>query len=65
MDDADGYFGERVAATYDDPTSQEFDPAVVAAAVDVLAGLAGPGRALEFAVGARPAAGRLTSSRLK
>jgi len=51
MDDADGYFGERVAATYDDPTSQEFDPAVVAATVDVLAGLAGPGRALEFAVG--------------
>jgi hypothetical protein len=51
MDDADGYFGERVAASYDDPTSQEFDPAVVAATVDVLAGLAGPGRALEFAVG--------------
>src|SRR5580658_3281017 len=51
MDDADGYFGERVAATYDDPTSQEFDPAVVAATVDVLAGLAGAGRALEFAVG--------------
>jgi SAM-dependent methyltransferase len=51
MDDADGYFGERVAATYDDPTSQEFDPAVVAATVDVLASLAGAGRALEFAVG--------------
>jgi hypothetical protein len=51
MDDADGYFGARVAATYDDPTSREFDPAVVAATVDVLAGLAGSGRALEFAVG--------------
>src|ERR1700734_3707419 len=51
MDDADGYFGDRVAATYDDPTSRQFDPAVVAATVDVLAGLAGAGRALEFAVG--------------
>ena len=51
MDDPDGYFGEPVAATYDDPTSREFDPAVVAATVDVLAGLAGAGRALEFAIG--------------
>src|ERR1035441_9483592 len=53
MDDADGYFGERVAATYDDPSSEEFDPAVIERTADVLAGLAGPrlgssGRALEL-----------------
>lgn len=51
MDDADGYFGERVAATYDDPSSEMFDPAVIEVTVDVLAGLAGSGRALEFAIG--------------
>lgn len=50
MDD-DGYFGERVAAGYDDPSSHEFQPAVVAATVDVLADLAGDGPALELAVG--------------
>src|ERR1039458_7705829 len=44
MDDADGYFGERVAATYDDPSSEEFDPAVIERTADVLAGLAGPHR---------------------
>ncbi|GAA0269459.1 hypothetical protein [Cryptosporangium japonicum] len=48
----DGYVGESVAAAYDDdPDSAEFSPAVVAATVDVLAELAGGGRALEFAVG--------------
>jgi hypothetical protein len=41
MDDEDGFFGERVAAAYDDPSSQEFDPAVIERTVDVLAGLAG------------------------
>ncbi|MGN9806023.1 class I SAM-dependent DNA methyltransferase [Micromonospora sp. L32] len=51
MDDADGYFGEAVAATYDDPTTEEFDPAVVASTVDVLADLAGAGRALELGIG--------------
>src|ERR1039458_3972019 len=56
MDDADGYFGERVAATYDDPSSEEFDPAVIERTADVLAGLAGPrlgssGRALELGIG--------------
>ncbi|WP_280841679.1 class I SAM-dependent methyltransferase [Micromonospora sp. A200] len=51
MRDADGYFGEAVATTYDDRTSEMFDPAVVAATVDVLADLAGAGRALELGVG--------------
>lgn len=47
---SDGYFDERIAATYDgDP--EMFDPAVVDPAVDQLAGLAGDGRALEFGVG--------------
>ncbi|WP_051571101.1 class I SAM-dependent DNA methyltransferase [Cryptosporangium arvum] len=54
--DQDGYFGESIAATYDDPDSTEFSPAVVGTTVDVLASLAqrpgaAPGRALEFAVG--------------
>jgi SAM-dependent methyltransferase len=49
--DEDGYFGEQVAAGYDDPGSEMFSESVVNAAVDVLAGLAGGGRALEFAIG--------------
>ncbi|HEY0638657.1 MAG TPA: class I SAM-dependent methyltransferase [Pseudonocardiaceae bacterium] len=60
--DTDGYFGERVAARYDDSESDMFAPAVVGATVDVLEELAGGGRALEFAVGtgriALPLAGR-------
>jgi SAM-dependent methyltransferase len=51
MEDQDGYFGERVAATYDDPSAEEFDPVVIERTVDVLAGLAGQGRALELAIG--------------
>lgn len=47
----DGYFGESVAARYDEDSAEMFEPAVVDAAVDLLAGLAGRGRALEFAVG--------------
>jgi SAM-dependent methyltransferase len=46
----DGYFDEHVAATYDDDGPM-FDPAVVGAAVDVLAELARGGRALEFGIG--------------
>ncbi len=49
--DGDGFFGEPVAAGYDDAVSDWFRPEVVGAAVDVLAGLAGGGRALEFAIG--------------
>jgi SAM-dependent methyltransferase len=47
----EGYFGERVAATYDEHSASMFDPAVVTPAVERLAELAGGGRALEFAIG--------------
>jgi SAM-dependent methyltransferase len=50
-DDADGYFGEDVAATYDDGFEDQFDPAVIDATAGVLASLAGNGRALELAIG--------------
>ena len=50
MDDGDGYFDERVAATYDDDVEM-FDPAVVDPVVDVLVELAGGGRALELGIG--------------
>jgi len=51
MDDDDGYFGERVAATYDDSSEGMFDPALIEVVADVLAGLAGAGRALELGIG--------------
>ena len=52
MNDEDGYFGEDVAATYDDGFEGHFDPAVIEVTAGALAGLAGPGgRALEFAIG--------------
>jgi SAM-dependent methyltransferase len=47
----EGYFGERVAAGYDAGAANMFDPTVLDPAVDVLAELAGDGRALEFAIG--------------
>ncbi len=50
-DDPDGYFGESVAATYDDPDHEMFQAAAIDPAVDVLAELAGQGRALELAIG--------------
>ena len=50
-DDSDGYFGERVAAEYDTSEGSMFDPAEVETTVDMLAGLAGRGRALELAIG--------------
>jgi SAM-dependent methyltransferase len=46
----DGYFGEAVAAVYDDDVEM-FDPAVVEPVVDCLAELAGAGAALELGVG--------------
>jgi SAM-dependent methyltransferase len=46
----DGYFDERVAATYDDDR-EAFDPKAIEGVVDVLADLAGTGRALELAIG--------------
>jgi SAM-dependent methyltransferase len=45
------HFGEDVASQYDDSSEPEFDPEVIGSTVDFLAGLAGEGRALEFAVG--------------
>ena len=49
--DADGYFDEAVAATYDEDSAERFDAAVLEPAVDFLAELAGSGSALEFAIG--------------
>ncbi|MCD6020920.1 MAG: putative methyltransferase [Actinomycetia bacterium] len=49
--DADGYFDESVAATYDEDSAERFDPAVVEPAVNFLAELAGSGAALESAIG--------------
>jgi len=51
MDDPDGYFGERVAATYDESAADMFEPGVVDAATDFLTGLARGGRALELGIG--------------
>jgi SAM-dependent methyltransferase len=47
----DGYFGERVAARYDDASAEMFDPAIVDPVVDFLAELASAGRALELGIG--------------
>ena len=47
----DGYFDERVAARYDESAAEMFDPAVVDPVVDLLAELAGSGRALELGIG--------------
>jgi SAM-dependent methyltransferase len=51
MNDDDGCFGERVAATYDESSAEMFEPDVVEATVEFLAGLAGGGRALELGIG--------------
>jgi len=47
----DGYFDERVAATFDRDYDYQNDPTVVGPMVDLLAGLAGDGRALELGSG--------------
>jgi SAM-dependent methyltransferase len=47
----DGYFDDRVAARYDESSAEMFDPDVVDPAVDLLAELAGGGRALELGIG--------------
>jgi hypothetical protein len=47
----EGYFGERVAARYDDLSWSMFAPALITATVDFLAELAGDSGALEFAIG--------------
>ena len=51
MDDPDGYFGERVAAGYDDLSDRMFQPEAIDPAVSLLAELAGGGPALELAIG--------------
>jgi SAM-dependent methyltransferase len=45
------YFGERIAARYDETSAEMFDPAVVDPVVDFLAALAGDGAALELGIG--------------
>ena len=51
MDEDDGYFDARIAARYDDSVDDMVDRAPIDTAVDVLAGLAGSGRALELGIG--------------
>jgi SAM-dependent methyltransferase len=51
VSDYQGLFGEEVAARYDEDGTGVFAPAVVDPVVDVLAELAGDGRALELAIG--------------
>ncbi|WP_367322332.1 class I SAM-dependent methyltransferase [Streptomyces sp. HUAS ZL42] len=51
MVDEDGYFGESVAAGYDESSAEMFQPGVVEPAVEVLAELAGDSRALELGIG--------------
>jgi SAM-dependent methyltransferase len=45
------HFGEQVAARYDESSAEMFDAAVLDAAVDFLADLAGDGAALELGIG--------------
>jgi SAM-dependent methyltransferase len=47
----DGYFDEPVAARYDESSAEMFAPEVVEPVVDLLADLAGAGRALELGIG--------------
>jgi len=47
----DGYFDERVAARYDEPGGEMFIPEAIEPVVDLLAELAGDGRALELGIG--------------
>jgi SAM-dependent methyltransferase len=47
----DGYFDERIAATYDRSEADMFEPAVVEPAVDFLVELAAAGQTLELGIG--------------
>lgn len=47
----DGYFDEHVAAGYDDPDDEMFAADAIDPVVDLLAELAGGGRALELGIG--------------
>jgi SAM-dependent methyltransferase len=60
-DPADGWFGESVAADYDDPGDGANSPARILPAVEVLADLAAGGPVLEFAVGTGRIAAPLAS----
>ncbi|MFJ6391389.1 class I SAM-dependent DNA methyltransferase [Streptomyces sp. NPDC091972] len=51
MSDIDGYFGESVAAMYDESAAAMFTAEALEPVVDLLAELAGQGRALELGVG--------------
>jgi SAM-dependent methyltransferase len=51
VNEDDGYFGEEVAARYDESSAEMFDPAVLEPAVEVLVELAGNGSALELGIG--------------
>ncbi len=51
MQDDDGFFGERVAARYDESTELMFDAGAVDPVIDLLVELAGSGRALELGIG--------------
>lgn len=59
-DPADGWFGESVAAGYDDGSGVEYEPDEIRRTAELLHDLAGDGDALEFAIGtgriARPLA---------
>ena len=47
----DGYFDERVAERYDETSADRFESSAVDPVVDLLAELAGDGRALELGIG--------------
>ena len=51
MDNEDGYFDEQAAARYDEQSADMFEPGAVEPVVEVLAKLAGGGRALELGIG--------------
>lgn len=51
MTEEESYFGERVAARYDEHSGGMFEPDVVDPAADTLAELAAGGAVLEFAIG--------------
>ena len=47
----ENHFGEEIAAHYDDPSDEMFQPAAIEPVVDFLAELAGDGAALELGIG--------------
>src|ERR687896_292013 len=48
---SEDHFGEQVANRYDESAADMFDPTVVEPVVEILAGLAGNGAALELGIG--------------